>query len=256
MRKTSIINCFVAGVFCLVCACTWAHESSDAGGTRVSKRPAVIERLVQKGASVVDRFAATEDLTGWVVDVGGRRDIIYTTRSGGLISGDVTSADGTPLSSLHRVWLSADQPAGSQARAWTIATSSPLFTSVTPPPGSARAQSKVAIVFDPACPHCKDLISRIERLAASGKLSAEVRLLPVAVLSSNSTTLVQDFVRDKKVKVVSAALQDALKLNKSIMDVSSATSVPLVLFTSSRTGEVRALTGNPTDAVLAAILNP
>jgi len=230
-----------------------SHDHSTSEKAPAIVRPAVIDLLVSKGVVVIDTFAATKDVFGWILESGGKRELLYSTRDRAVFSGDLRAPSGTPLSPLHKVYLSPDQPVSIQTRAWQVASGSTLFSRIGASKKAAVGTPQMIVIFDPACPHCKDLITRLEQMAASGGLLSEVRLLPVAVLSSGSTALVEKFAAEKvAVKLAPGALAGLLKVNQSVMDLAGTASVPIVMYKDAD-GNPRALAGNPSADVLRAV---
>ena len=192
----------------------------------------------------------------WILQSNGKRELLYTTASGALIKGDIFTNSGVNLSTLHRSLLDGSQPAGAQHRAWEVAAATPSAVTL------GQGANVVYVVFDPMCPHCKSLLGELEALKSINKLGARVKLLPVDLLSPQSTAQAREFLAKNGIATTSSAIQkignhtpkavDSLAMNKNVMSLAGVASVPLILYKDAG-GTPRALVGNP-GAALTAIL--
>lgn len=174
---------WVLVVSCLGCviavqALVHGHFSRMTLRASTAEIPAALMGPQRGGFTVVRRFAAISQLTGWVLRApDGRYDVVYTTPDGrALISGRVLTSSGENLTDYYAALYVPKFDA--QAFWKRLEVEATVVVA-----GSRHPRSIIYVVMDPNCIFCHMLWVTLRRYEAAG---LQVRWIPVGFLHKDS----------------------------------------------------------------------
>lgn len=253
MRK--ILTGIVCGLLSVMSALTLAADKSK-------PFPAVVRHMEQSGAQIQESYPAAKDLTAWVVEKDGMRQLFYSTPNGTLVAGRLFGDNGEDLSALDRQRIGTGQPGGEYSQVWKALQSVRYGTPHTQKIVSPKRV--VYIMFDPMCPHCRQLWRNTRN--ANFSPDAELRWVPVAKIRKESSILAQVMLdatdipgREKAMVGIASPLikvrpeiAKEIEANGAIFDQIGVNNVPVMLY-QDYGGAVRAIVGPEIDVVMAAM---
>ncbi|MGX9960593.1 thiol:disulfide interchange protein DsbG [Xanthomonas euvesicatoria] len=214
------------------------------GGDHISSEPTAAERyLMGQGAQITKAFMSESGLKAIVADNGRKRQLFYVAPNGKyLISGTIYDSVGGNVTSndVVRGGIVGD---GSVERL-SDAEREVLWSRIEKLNWIAEGSGDriVYVVFDPTCPYCHALWTKIQVEAKAGH--AQVRWLPVAILSEESKNLAAAIYQSKDASAALHAMGDRTltpvavqeetieKLNQNVqlLRASGYTGVPTILY--------------------------